>query len=177
MECCLGSLRHPSFFRLACVIQFFISYVRWSASDLYAYEWGNYMLWSWCIAYCTKVCITLPPQEDWLKEGMVAFCSEVQDKPLLMNIEYKIQGQVHLGVNVHVCSDNELLVDCQVTFTCYICEAYMFVTIWCVFSPMFSYLQHRLYRLCNRLYRLRNMPPVSTNNHWFIHTLECTYIQ
>ena len=54
---------------------------------------------------------------------MDVFCSEVQDKALLMNNEYKIQGQVCVWVK-YVHTDNELLVDCQLTFTCYICEAY-----------------------------------------------------
>ena len=34
-------------------------------------------------------------QEDWSREAKTAFSAEVQDKSLLMNMEYKVAGQVY----------------------------------------------------------------------------------
>ena len=40
-------------------------------------------------------------QEDWSKEALGYFCSEVMDKVMMLNVEYKNLGQVRLSVCVH----------------------------------------------------------------------------
>lgn len=49
-------------------------------------------------------CAIAPDDEDWLRESFTAFCNEVVDKPLLLNTEYRMQGQEYVTLQ-HV-SDN-----------------------------------------------------------------------
>ena len=46
------------------------------------------------LAYLKPYFVHCNLQEDWSKEAMEAFSAEVQDQGLLMNVEYRIMGQV-----------------------------------------------------------------------------------
>ena len=86
----LPDIRNTSLFVLSSIIRsmyFFLAVVPFFA---FTHSRGH------CIdeVVFTVPSMHLPLQDYWLKEAMAAFCSEVESKSLLMNVEYKTQGQV-----------------------------------------------------------------------------------
>ena len=74
-------------------------------------RWRSYLLlfrFKRCDAVCTSLpvcstpaqakeyylaCVIPPDDEDWARDALTFFCKELSDKPVQINVEYKIPGQ------------------------------------------------------------------------------------
>ena len=56
--------------------------------------------------------------KDWSKEAQAAFCTEVQNKGLLMSMEYKISGQVYFQIAIHLATHCKLGFCVEYTYIC-----------------------------------------------------------